>query len=266
MADRAIHVAVLEGYFASLTTLGLPMPLSLQLQQSNLRLEKAMWTARSTRTGFSVSLFWPFADSSQTELKQKMKKRRRRNRRKAKATTNLNNNNLAPSTPGSCVSIPINANFWPAASQVTSATATNSLSLQSERGTDHSVSQEHDDDHSVSQECGDDTPPNSTLSQESQNVEPTIDLNECSEIHYHQDGDMHGVKYVCEGREGWTPVVGKRRKYRVPTRLLRLRAPPHVRATLPSSGSDSDSDSGSDCSLHIPPDADVQYSVVVNLV
>ena len=208
MADRAIHVAVLEGYFASLTTLGLPMPLSLQLQQSNLRLEKAMWTARSTRTGFSVSLFWPFADSSQTELKQKMKKRRR-NRRKAKATTNLNNNNLAPSTPGSCVSIPINANFRPAASWVTSATAANSLSLQSERGTDHSVSQEHDDDHSVSQECGDDTSPNSTLSQESQNVEPTIDLNECSEIHYHQDGDMHGVKYVCEGREGWTPVVGK---------------------------------------------------------
>ena len=55
MADRAIRVAVLEGYFASLTTLGLPMPLSLQLQQSNLRLEKAMWTAKSTRTGFSVN-------------------------------------------------------------------------------------------------------------------------------------------------------------------------------------------------------------------
>ena len=55
------------------------------------------------------------------------------------------------------------------------------------------------------------------------------------------------------------PIVEKRRKCKVPTHLLRLRAPPHVRATLPSSESDSesDSDSGSDCSLHISPGADV---------
>ena len=60
MADgRAIHVAMLEGYFASLTTLGLPMSLSLQLQQGDLRLERPMWTTKSTRTGFSVSHFWP---------------------------------------------------------------------------------------------------------------------------------------------------------------------------------------------------------------
>ena len=79
-----------------------------------------------------------------------------------------------------------------------------------------------------------------------------IDLNACSEIVYHhQDDGTHGVKYIkfCDGKEGWTPVVGKRRKYKVPTHLLRLRAPPHVQATLPSSGSESDSYSGSDCSL-----------------
>ena len=58
-ADRVIHVAVLEGYFASLTALGLPIPLSLKLQQSDLKLERPVWTAKSTRTGFSVSLFWP---------------------------------------------------------------------------------------------------------------------------------------------------------------------------------------------------------------
>ena len=148
------------------------------------------------------------------------------------------------------MSTPINTNF-PAALQATSATVANhSLSLQSEPGTDHSVSQEH----------GDDAPSNSSLSQESDD-EPAVDINKCPEIYYHQDGDTRGVKYVCEGRESWTPVVGKRRKYRVPTHLLRLKAPPHVRATLPSSGSDSDSDSGSDCFLHIPPGADVQYSV-----
>ena len=43
------------------------------------------------------------------------------------------------------------------------------------------------------------------------------------------------------------------------TRLLRLQAPPHVRATLPST--ESDSDSSSDCSLYIPPGAHVQYSI-----
>ena len=196
MADRAIRVAVLEGYFASL---GFPMPLSLQLQQSNLRLEKAMWTAKSTRTGFSVSLFWPFADHSPTELKPS-KKKRRRNRRKAKATINLNNNNLAPPAPGSGVSTPINAKFpVSSSSQVPSATVTHcSLPLHSEFCTDNSVFQEPDED----------APSNNILSQESEeDDEPTIDLNACNEIQYHQDGDTHGVKYVCDGREGWTPVV-----------------------------------------------------------
>jgi hypothetical protein len=70
------------------------------------------------------------------------------------------------------------------------------------------------------------------------------------------------VKYICDGKEGGIPVIGKRRKYEVPMCLLILRAPPYyVRAILPSSGSESDSESGSDCSLYIPPGADVQYSV-----
>ena len=99
MADRAIHVAVLEGYFATLTTLGLSVPLSLQLQQSDLRLESAMWTAKSTRTCFSVSLFWPV--NSAIELKKA--KKRRRNKRKAKAIIDFNSN-VGPSAPGSCVS------------------------------------------------------------------------------------------------------------------------------------------------------------------
>ena len=36
MADKAIKVAVLEGDFASLCALGFPLPLSLQLQQTEL--------------------------------------------------------------------------------------------------------------------------------------------------------------------------------------------------------------------------------------
>ena len=86
MADRAIQVAVLEGYFASLSALGLPMPLSLQLQQSDLRLNAAMWTAKSSKAGFSVSFFWPVADSGVKSLK---KKKRRRKTRKAKAGSTI---------------------------------------------------------------------------------------------------------------------------------------------------------------------------------
>ena len=57
MADKAIKVAVLEGDFALLCALGFPLSLSLQLQQSCLRLNEALWTAKSSSGGFSVSLF-----------------------------------------------------------------------------------------------------------------------------------------------------------------------------------------------------------------
>ena len=61
-------------------------------------------------------------------------------------------------------------------------------------------------------------------------------------------------------KEGWTHVTGKRSRHKVPARLRRLRAPPHVRASLPSSDSSAGETSDSDCSLHIPDGADVQYS------
>jgi hypothetical protein len=52
-------VAVLEGEFAALRNLGLPLSVSLQLQEMGLKLSTALWTVRSTSSGFSVSLFWP---------------------------------------------------------------------------------------------------------------------------------------------------------------------------------------------------------------
>jgi len=59
MAD-GIKVLVLEKEFAALCRLGLPVSLSLQLQQSGLKLADApLWTAKSSGSGFSVSLFWP---------------------------------------------------------------------------------------------------------------------------------------------------------------------------------------------------------------
>lgn len=78
--EKAIKVAVLEGDFATLVGLGFPLSLSIQLQESCLTLRKALWTAKSTNSGFSVSLFWPAP-----ELKDKHQPKRRR-RRRAKAT------------------------------------------------------------------------------------------------------------------------------------------------------------------------------------
>ena len=68
------------------------------------------------------------------------------------------------------------------------------------------------------------------------------------------------MRFICDEKEGWTPVIGKRSRHKVPTRLLRLRAPPHVRARLPSSDSSAGETSDSDCSLHIPDGVDVCYS------
>ena len=76
--------------------------------------------------------------------------------------------------------------------------------------------------------------------------ERAIDLKECTDVVFEKD-DIHGVKYVRGESDGWTPV-GKQQKYKVPTRLIRLRAPQHVRANLLSTNDSNDLDSsGSEC-------------------
>ena len=67
MAEKSrIKVAVVEGDYAELCGLGLPLPLSLQLQCLNLSLSKALWSAKAFGSGFSVSLYWPTTDDTQT--------------------------------------------------------------------------------------------------------------------------------------------------------------------------------------------------------
>ena len=75
MADKVIKVAVLEGNFAALCNLGLPLSVSLQLQEMGLELPDALWTVRSSSSGFSVSLFWPSKSDSVKKRKRKRKKR-----------------------------------------------------------------------------------------------------------------------------------------------------------------------------------------------
>ena len=131
MADKAIKVAVLEDEFASLAGLGFPVSLSIQLQESCLTLSKAQWTAKSTKSGFSVSFFWPTP-----ELKEKQPPRRNRRRRRAKAR------NLIPATTSKSILKPpspcIKTNNLPAAREslnnATHRTSPTNISSQDKHG------------------------------------------------------------------------------------------------------------------------------------
>ena len=59
--------------------MSLPLTVAVQLQQSALRFKDALWTAKHSGSGFSVSLFWP---SSVARDSVSSKKKRRRKRKK----------------------------------------------------------------------------------------------------------------------------------------------------------------------------------------
>ena len=80
MAAGDIGVCVLEGIYAKMTELGLPLSLAVELQSRGLRLNSSLWTARLSNGRYSVSLFWP---------SQRRRPRRRRQRRKPKPTHQL---------------------------------------------------------------------------------------------------------------------------------------------------------------------------------
>ena len=76
-----------------LSTLGFPLPLCIQLQLSCLRIDEAMWTARSTPGGFSVNLFWPAPAPEKNDVQLKKRRKRRRRRTKARSQVTISNTN-----------------------------------------------------------------------------------------------------------------------------------------------------------------------------
>ena len=81
MADGRIRVSVLEGSFAGLQGVGIPLPVCIHLQDLRLQLEGAQWTAKQSNTRFSISFFWPFQDRSTVGANLPCKKRRKRRKR-----------------------------------------------------------------------------------------------------------------------------------------------------------------------------------------
>lgn len=84
MADTRISAALAsQGFYGDLARLGLPLPLVVCLESKKLTLESAMWNARCSATGFSVTLFWP-ALGSHSENKKRKRTRRRKTATQAK--------------------------------------------------------------------------------------------------------------------------------------------------------------------------------------
>ena len=42
-----------------------------------------------------------------------------------------------------------------------------------------------------------------------ESVEQAVDLSACTAIEYEQKDEVHVVKFICDEKEGWTPVIGK---------------------------------------------------------
>ena len=267
-ASAAIRVCVLEGNYARMPELGLPLSLAVELQSRNLRLDSSLWTARSSNGGYSVSFFWP-------SLQRKRRRRRRRQRKPpnnhpAASTTNLlstylpleshlsNTSGLASGNSKFVPLIPSNAHLGkktrapsnPVAMSAKEPDVSHSPKLnESSTGDENSHSSVESD------------PPNSqSTAFDSDSAEQHIDLTACTDVKYEKRGGVHGVVVQQhDNDQTWTPVCGKRRK-RIPLSEAQLRRiPPHCRRPPPS---DDDSSSESDIPLTIPENATVNYKVV----
>ena len=195
-------MAVLEGDFANLCVAGSPLSLSMQLQTSRLKLADAMWTAKSSTGGFSVSFFWPSVSSKQpVNIKVKKQKRRKREKTKAKKSAQCENSGaeVAVATPNSAANTPVDAHHSP------EFLAKNSSPVQRNLNTD-------------------------------------VNLKSCSSVRYDKRGAVHGVTYGGSRWTPVVGKRSRRQKRSVPLHLLRLRAPPHVKNNLASSDESTGSD------------------------
>ena len=68
MADGRIRVSVLEGSFADLKGIGIPLPVCIHLQGSGLQFGGAQWIAKLSNTEFSIFFFWPVQHLVLTDL------------------------------------------------------------------------------------------------------------------------------------------------------------------------------------------------------
>ena len=188
------RLAVLEGDYAELCGLGLPLSLSVQLQCLNLSLSGALWSAKASASGFSVSLYWPTADTTR-KVAEKAKKTRKKRKRKCKQAPGSvsNNETTSPSVPvpvaqSNSSQLPNNEHPSPDNIDALDTNPSDSPGLVHHSGVAQcSVI-------SLSPTVSDDSPTGS-LDCDS----PAVDLAVCSNIEYAMKDGVHGVSYT-QGR------------------------------------------------------------------
>ena len=171
--------------------------LSLQHQQSGLKLADALWTAKSSGSGFSVSLFWPSDTKTSKRGRRKGKAVKPVRKDDKKATKNTN---VLTTTPVTC------ATTATAANQPETPTNAQQLIL-CENLTEISQPAEASENlmtTTVTSQCG---------SPQNINTLPSTDLQNCDEVMYEMKDLVHGVTYTDENDSaGWKPVAGRKKK------------------------------------------------------
>ncbi len=173
-AGPRVCVSVVEGYFARLKDVGMPLSVCIQLQENKLSLGAAQWTMRQSYAGFSYSLFWPAPQPAPVS------KKRRRRRRKQPVQPNEGSPSCPPVT------------------NMPSVGAKSEVSDLSSNAEDGILSNAHPDAHQQQEQ------PEQSKDQQA----PELDLTSCDTIRYEMRDDVPGVTFSAEdGSEGWTPVV-----------------------------------------------------------
>ena len=256
MADGRICMSVLEGSFAGLQGVGIPLPVCIHLQDLGLQLEGAQWTAKPSNTGFSISFFCPFQDCSTVSANLPCKKRRKRRKRVRRTfgwasrsmgrVQGLDNVDDRRKTR-----TPIDAHC------PTSDGSPSILSQGHAAVTQNQYKVTTDNSKSI---------PSATSARGFS--KPTsgtnnVDLTTCSEVQFESRDGVPGVCYQdTENTAGWTSAIGRHRKRpQLPSYAL-CRFPPDNPLRRNQSNHSSESDSETDEEICIPQNANVCFNII----
>ena len=218
-AEHRICVSVLEGAVVGLHEVGVPLPVCMHLQDKGARFESAQWTAKQTKSGFSVCFFWP-VDEVAVAMPRKRRRRRRRStkNRRAKSPVSVTSNELQPAKADErqpiSMSAPIDAHH--------SGNTHHSLTAPEESKLKRASNQQEPSDQ---EELSD-----------QENSSDELDLVTCKPVVFEMRQSTPGVQYVKDGEQNWTPVVRKRKRKRGKTM--------HTKESTSTSSSDSELDVG----------------------
>ena len=204
MVDGRIRVSVLEGSFAGLEGVGIPLPVCIHLQDLGLQFEGAQWTAKQSNIGFSISFFWPVQDRSAFGVNRPGKKHRRR-RKKARCTSGWATGSIGrgkEADPGlnnvDDRNTPIEAHCSTRSSPSSPSQGHAAMTNQCKVTTDDTKS-------TISA--------TSTCSRSPTSSSNNVDLTICSKVQFELRDGVPGVFYQDpENTAGWTPVIRRHRK------------------------------------------------------